>query len=152
MVDSPWRAATARVHADHRSRKNSTAASPHAAPLFGLIFPGEDGRQNQEIKPFIGVWLERRSGGQTDKTQRMSNRSPALWRRWIMHGCQARRQPAQGGAERRAGDQRSLPAGGNFRFLLRWARHRGTRKVAGYCAWRRANAVYINAWPSIGRR
>ncbi|HEJ7996290.1 TPA: hypothetical protein SMI16_001712, partial [Serratia liquefaciens] len=34
----------------------------------------------------IGVWLERRLAAKSDKTQRMSNKPPALWAALIMYG------------------------------------------------------------------
>jgi len=51
---------------------------------LGLI----SGEQGDKIKklPIIGVWLERRLATKSDKTQRMSSHSPALWAALIMYG------------------------------------------------------------------
>ena len=51
---------------------------------LGLI----SGEQGDKIKrlPVLGVWLERRLAAKSDKTQRMSNKSPALWAALIMYG------------------------------------------------------------------
>ncbi|MDF7662514.1 hypothetical protein PUG81_26410 [Erwiniaceae bacterium L1_54_6] len=51
---------------------------------LGLI----SGEQGDKIKrlPILGVWLERRLAAKSDKTQRMSNKSPALWAALIMYG------------------------------------------------------------------
>ncbi|WP_017346965.1 hypothetical protein [Pantoea sp. A4] len=51
---------------------------------MGLI-SGEDGDKIKKL-PIIGVWLERRLAAKSDKTQRMSNKSPALWAALIMYG------------------------------------------------------------------
>ncbi|TLV11678.1 hypothetical protein FE839_19075 [Klebsiella indica] len=51
---------------------------------LGLI-SGEDGDKIKRL-PFIGVWLERRLAAKSDKTQRMSNKPPALWAALIMYG------------------------------------------------------------------
>lgn len=50
---------------------------------LGLI-SGEDGDKIKRL-PFIGLWLERRLAAKSDKTQRMSNASPALWAAIIMY-------------------------------------------------------------------
>ncbi len=50
----------------------------------GLI-SGEDGDKIKRL-PVIGVWLERRLAAKSDKTQRMSNKPPALWAALIMYG------------------------------------------------------------------
>ena len=51
---------------------------------LGLI-SGEDGDKIKRL-PVIGVWLERRLAAKSDKTQRMSNKPPALWAALIMYG------------------------------------------------------------------
>lgn len=51
---------------------------------LGLI-SGEDGDKTKRL-PVIGVWLERRLAAKSDKTQRMSNKPPALWAALIMYG------------------------------------------------------------------
>ncbi|HEL4614290.1 TPA: hypothetical protein UM208_005323 [Klebsiella pneumoniae] len=51
---------------------------------LGLI-SGEDGDKIKRL-PFIGLWLERRLAAKSDKTQRMSNKPPALWAALIMYG------------------------------------------------------------------
>ena len=51
---------------------------------LGLI-SGEDGDKIKRL-PIIGVWLERRLAAKSDKTQRMSNKPPALWAALIMYG------------------------------------------------------------------
>lgn len=51
---------------------------------LGLI-SGEQGDKIKQL-PVIGVWLERRLAAKSDKTQRMSNKSPALWAALIMYG------------------------------------------------------------------
>lgn len=51
---------------------------------LGLI-SGEDGDKIKRL-PVIGVWLERRLAAKSDKTQRMSNKPPALWASLIMYG------------------------------------------------------------------
>ncbi|WP_313682673.1 hypothetical protein [Pantoea sp.] len=51
---------------------------------LGLI-SGEQGDQIKRL-PILGVWLERRLAAKSDKTQRMSNKSPALWAALIMYG------------------------------------------------------------------
>lgn len=51
---------------------------------LGLI-SGEDGDKIKRL-PFIGEWLERRLAAKSDKTQRMSNKPPALWAALIMYG------------------------------------------------------------------
>lgn len=51
---------------------------------LGLI-SGEDGDKIKKL-PLIGVWLERRLAAKSDKTQRMSNKAPALWAALIMYG------------------------------------------------------------------
>lgn len=51
---------------------------------LGLI-SGEDGDKIKCL-PVIGVWLERRLAAKSDKTQRMSNKPPALWAALIMYG------------------------------------------------------------------
>ncbi|WP_312158422.1 hypothetical protein [Pantoea piersonii] len=51
---------------------------------LGLI-SGEQGDQIKRL-PVLGVWLERRLAAKSDKTQRMSNKSPALWAALIMYG------------------------------------------------------------------
>lgn len=51
---------------------------------LGLI-SGEDGDKIKRM-PVIGVWLERRLAAKSDKTQRMSNKPPALWAALIMYG------------------------------------------------------------------
>lgn len=51
---------------------------------LGLI----SGEQGDKIKrlPLLGVWLERRLAAKSDKTQRMSNKAPALIPALIMYG------------------------------------------------------------------
>ncbi|CAH0213135.1 Thymidylate kinase [Rahnella aquatilis] len=51
---------------------------------LGLV-SGEDGDKIKRL-PVIGVWLERRLAAKSDKTQRMSNKPPALWAALIMYG------------------------------------------------------------------
>ncbi|SKC18976.1 Thymidylate kinase [Kosakonia radicincitans] len=51
---------------------------------LGLI-SGEDGDKIKKL-PLLGVWLERRLAAKSDKTQRMSNKAPALWAALIMYG------------------------------------------------------------------
>ncbi|PWW09658.1 hypothetical protein [Mangrovibacter plantisponsor] len=51
---------------------------------LGLI-SGEDGDKIKRL-PVIGTWLERRLAAKSDKTQRMSNKAPALWAALIMYG------------------------------------------------------------------
>ncbi|WP_213992169.1 hypothetical protein [Sodalis sp. dw_96] len=51
---------------------------------LGLI-SGEGGDKIKRL-PLIGVWLERRLAAKSEKTQRMSSKSPALWAALIMYG------------------------------------------------------------------
>lgn len=51
---------------------------------LGLI-SGEDGDKIKRL-PLIGVWLEQRLAAKSDRTQRMSNKPPALWAALIMYG------------------------------------------------------------------
>ena len=51
----------------------------------GQLISGEDGDKIKRL-PVIGVWLERRLAAKSDKTQRMSNKPPALWAALIMYG------------------------------------------------------------------
>src|SRR5690349_21645895 len=64
--------------------KNLQQHRPTERRYLGLI-SGEDGDKIKKL-PFIGVWLERRLAAKSDKTQRMSNRPPALWAALIMYG------------------------------------------------------------------
>lgn len=64
--------------------KNLQQHRPTQRRYLGLI-SGEDGDKIKKL-PFIGVWLERRLAAKSDKTQRMSNRPPALWAALIMYG------------------------------------------------------------------
>lgn len=64
--------------------KNLQQRLPTERRYLGLI-SGEDGDKIKRL-PFIGVWLERRLAAKSDKTQRMSNKPPALWAALIMYG------------------------------------------------------------------
>ena len=64
--------------------KNLQQRMPTERRYLGLI-SGEDGDKIKRL-PFIGVWLERRLAAKSDKTQRMSNKPPALWAALIMYG------------------------------------------------------------------
>lgn len=136
--------------------KNLQQHRPTERRYLGLI-SGEDGDKIKKL-PFIGVWLERRLAAKSDKTQRMSNRPPALWAALIMYGFSLWRAS-------NLRKVRRLAQSGVLVISDRYPQAEisgfyydgpgiGVERAKGWLlsAWRRANAVYINAWPSIGRR
>lgn len=135
--------------------KNLQQHRPTERRYLGLI-SGEDGDKIKKL-PFIGVWLERRLAAKSDKTQRMSNRPPALWAALIMYGFSLWRAANLRKVRRLAQSgvlviSDRYPQAEISGFTTMGPASAWNAQKAGYCAaWRRANAVYINAWPSIGR-
>ena len=110
--------------------KNLQQHRPTERRYLGLI-SGEDGDKIKKL-PFIGVWLERRLAAKSDKTQRMSNRPPALWAALIMYGfslwrasnLRKVRRLAQSGVERAKGWLLSRLAARERRLYQRMAVYR----------------------------